>query len=160
HGGWLTLLIAAVVFVVMLTWQRGRQIVTARRADKEGSLLAFIAEVGDNNVARVPGTAVFPHPNKQTTPLALRTNVPLYKVLHEHIVIMTGRTANVPHIPWDRRITIDQLGDPDDGIVHIDAEFGFQDPTDFPEVLRRVAGEHPETHLDPDGAAYFVSRIS
>jgi KUP system potassium uptake protein len=160
HGGWLTLLIAAAVFVVMLTWQRGRQIVTARRADKEGSLHDFIGELRDNHVQRVPGTAVFPHPNKQTTPLALRANIAHYKVLHEHIVIMTGRTANVPHIPWDRRITIGQLGDPHDGIVHIDAEFGFQDPTDFPEVLRRVAGQHPETDLDPDGASYFVSRIS
>jgi KUP system potassium uptake protein len=144
----------------MLTWQRGRQIVTARRADKERSLLAFIAELRDDSVPRVPGTAVFPHPNKQTTPLALRANIAHYKVLHEHIVIMSGRTANVPHIPWDRRITVDQLGDPDDGIVHIDAEFGFQDPTDFPEVLRRVAGQYPETDLDPDGASYFVSRIS
>jgi KUP system potassium uptake protein len=160
HGGWLTLLIAAIVFTVMLTWQRGRQLVTARRAEKEGSLLDFIAEVRDSDVTRVPGTAVFPHPNNQTTPLALRTNVAYNHVLHEHIVIMTGHTANVPHIPWDQRITIDQLGDPDDNIVHITAEFGFQDITDFPEVLRRVAGQHPETDLDPDDASYFVSRIS
>jgi len=160
HGGWLTLLLAAIVFTVMLTWQRGRQLVTARRADKEGSLLDFIAQVRESDVPRVPGTAVFPHPNNQTTPLALRTNVAYNHVLHDHIVIMTGRTANVPHIPWDQRITIDQLGDPNDNIVHITAEFGFQDPTDFPEVLRRVAGQHPETDLDPEDASYFVSRIS
>jgi KUP system potassium uptake protein len=42
--------------------------------------------------------------------------------------------------------------------VHVTAEFGFQDPTDFPEVLRRVAGTHPETDLDPADASYFVSR--
>jgi KUP system potassium uptake protein len=160
HGGWLTLLIAAIVFTVMLTWQRGRQIVTARRAEKEGSLLDFIDKVRKDNIARVPGTAVFPHPNNQTTPLALRANVAHNHVLHEHIVIITGRTANAPHIPWDQRITIDHLGDPHDGIIHIDAEFGFQDPTDFPEVLHRVAGQHPETHLDPDHASYFVSRIN
>jgi KUP system potassium uptake protein len=102
---------------------------------------------------------VFPHPNNQTTPLALRSNVALNHVLHEHIVLISGRTANTPHIPWDQRITIDQLGHPGDGIVHIAAEFGFQDATDFPEVLRRVAGQHPETHLDPHQASYFVSRI-
>jgi KUP system potassium uptake protein len=160
HGGWLTLLIAAIVFTVMVTWQRGREIVTARRVEKEGPLLDFIAEVRARGVPRVPGTAVFPHPNNQTTPLALRANVAHNHVLHEHIVIITGRTANVPHIPWDERITVDALGDPDDGIVHIDAQFGFQDPTDFPEVLRRVAGHYPETDLDPDDASYFVSRIT
>jgi KUP system potassium uptake protein len=63
---------AAIVFTVMLTWQRGRQLVTARRAVKEGPLLDFIAEVRKQNLPRVPGTAVFPHPNNQTTPLALR----------------------------------------------------------------------------------------
>jgi KUP system potassium uptake protein len=160
HGGWLTLLIAAVVFTVMLTWQRGRHLVTARRAEQEGSLLEFIARVRADSVERVPGTAVFPHPNKETTPLALRANVAHNHVLHEHIVIFTGRTANVPHIPWERRITVDHLGDPNDGILHIDAEFGFQDVTDFPEVLRRVAGKFPESDIDAANASYFVSRIT
>ena len=160
HGGWLTLLIAAGVFTAMVTWQRGREIVTARRFEKEGLLLDFIAGVRADGVPRVPGTAVFPHPNNQTTPLALRANVAHNHVLHEHVVILTGRTANVPHVPWDRRITVDALGDPDDGIVHVDAEFGFQDATDFPAVLARVAGQHPETDLDVDDASYFVSRIN
>jgi KUP system potassium uptake protein len=160
HGGWLTLLIAAVVFTVMLTWQRGREIVTARRAEMEGPLPAFIDDVHRDNIMRVPGTAVFPHPTKDTTPLALRANVAHNHVLHERVVILSGRTANVPHIPWDQRLAVDHLGDPDDGIIHIAAEFGFQDPTDFPEVLRRVSGQHPETDLDLDHASYFVSRIT
>jgi KUP system potassium uptake protein len=159
HGGWLTLLIAVIVFTVMLTWQRGRELVTARRAEKEGPLPDFIDQLRTENVVRVPGTAVFPHPNKDTVPLALRANVAHNHVLHDHVVLITGRTANIPHIPWQQRITVDHLGDPNDGIVHILAEFGFQDATDFPEVLRRVAGQHPETDLDPENASYFVSRI-
>jgi KUP system potassium uptake protein len=160
HGGWLTLLIAIIVFTTMLTWQRGREIVTARRAEMEGPLLDFIDQLHATNVPRVPGTAVFPHATKETTPLALRANVAHNHVLHERVVILSGRTANVPHVPWDRRLTVDQLGDPNDGIIHIAAEFGFQDVTDFPEVLRRIRGRHPETDLNPDEASYFVSRIS
>jgi KUP system potassium uptake protein len=162
HGGWLTLLIAVVVFTVMLTWQRGRQIVTARRTEMEGPLLDFIDALHANQpqVQRVPGTAVFPHPTKETCPLALRANVTYNHVLHEHVVIVSGHTANIAHIPWDRRLTVDHLGDPHDGIVHIAAEFGFQDPTDFPEVLRRVAGQRPEDGLDPTNASYFLSRIT
>ncbi len=160
HGGWLTLLIAVAVFTVMLTWQRGRVIVTERRAELEGHLLDFVEDLRKQKIQRVPGTAVFPHPNKETTPLALRANVRHNHVLHEHVVIMSGRTANVPHIPWEERITVDHLGDVNDGIIHVDAEFGFQDPTDFPEVLRRAIGEHPETHVDPEQASYFLSRIT
>ena len=160
HGGWLTLLIAVLVFTTMITWQRGREIVTARRAEMEGPLLDFIGRLNTGNVYRVPGTAVFPHPTKNTTPLALRANVAHNHVRHEQVVILSGRTANVPHVPWDRRISIDQLGNADDGIVHIAADFGFQDPTDFPEVLRRVVGRYPETDLNLAEASYFLSRIT
>jgi KUP system potassium uptake protein len=109
---------------------------------------------------RVPGTAVFPHPNTETAPRALRANVAHNHVRHERIVILSSRTANVPHVPWDNRISVDQLGDQNDGIVHVAAEFGFQDSTDFPEALRRVSVKHPETDFEPDEASYFVSRIT
>jgi KUP system potassium uptake protein len=160
HGGWLTLLIAAIVFTIMLTWQRGRQIVTKRRNEMEGSLPDFVQELRGQRVIRVPGIAVFPHPTKETAPLALRANVAYNHVIHEHVIIISGRTANVPHIPWERRITVDHLGDESDGIVHIAAEFGFQDSTDFPEVLRRATTEQLESDLDPAGASYFLSRIN
>jgi KUP system potassium uptake protein len=158
HGGWLTLLIALVVFTVMLTWQRGRQLVTARRNEMEGPLDDFVAELHRAPVSRVPGTAVFPHPTKQTTPLALRANVRHNHVLHQNVVIIAGHTATVPHIPWDQRVTVDHLGDLRDGILQISAEFGFQDQTDFPEVLRRARTEL-ERQLDIEDVSYFVSRI-
>ncbi|MFG1658253.1 potassium transporter Kup [Micromonospora chersina] len=160
HGGWLTLLIAIIVFTVLLTWRRGAELVTARRIEREGPLSDFIDTLHATNIPWVPGTAVFPHPNKETTPLALRANVAYNHVRHQKIVIITGRTANIPHIPWDQRLTIDDLGDPNDGVIHISAVFGFQDPTDFPEVVRR-AGAHPLTReLDLDEVSYFVSRIT
>ncbi len=163
HGGWLTLLIGALVFTVMMTWQAGREIVTARRHELEGPLTDFLDKVHAAGVPRVPGTAVFPHPSKETTPLALRANLQHNHVLHEHIVLVTGRTETVPHIPWEERLSFDSLGDETDGILHIDARFGFQDATDFPEVLRQAAahGNHELTdHLDPDDASFFVSRIN
>jgi KUP system potassium uptake protein len=168
HGGWLTLLIAVLVFTVMVTWQRGRRLVTARRAELEGPLLPFVAALRNSRVARVPGTAVFPHPTAETAPLALRANVELNHVLHQRVVIISGRTENIPHVPWEERLTVRQLGDRSDGIVHVDARFGFQDRTDFPEVLRRAtdleSGPHPDADLDPDldpqDAAYFLSRIN
>jgi KUP system potassium uptake protein len=163
HGGWLTLLIAAVVFTVMTTWQRGREIVIGRRRELEGSLPEFVEQLHGLGVPRVPGTAVFPHPSKETTPLALRANVQHNHVVHERVVIVSGNTANVPHIPWEQRLTVDQLANPSDGIIYIAVEFGFQDRTDFPEVLRRASAEQLrglEGQLDPDAASYFVSRMT
>ncbi len=166
HGGWLTLLIALAVFTVMMTWHRGRQLVTSRRVDLEGELPDFIDELHRRDIHRVPGIAVFPHPSEKTTPLALRANVDHNHVLHEQVLIISGRTAPVPHIPWDQRISVDDLGDPDDGIVHIAVEFGFQDRTDFPEALRRgLALRSAEDAgsvqpLDVEQASYFLSRVT
>ncbi|MCG5434816.1 KUP/HAK/KT family potassium transporter [Micromonospora sp. PSH25] len=160
HGGWLTLLIALVLFTILLTWRRGAKLVTARRIEREGPLRDFIDGLHAANIPRVAGTAVFPHPNKETTPLALKANVAHNHIRHDTIVIVTGSTANVPHIPWDQRLTIDDLGDPDDGIIHISAVFGFQDPTDFPEVLRRAATHPLAEGIDCEQVSYFVSRIT
>ncbi|MPV90521.1 potassium transporter Kup [Georgenia ruanii] len=163
HGGWLTLLIATLAFTVMMTWQRGRELVTACRIEMEGPLTDFLAQLHRDEPIRVNGVAVFPHPNKDTTPLALRANLAHNHVLHQRIVIISGQTANVPHIPWPERLIITPLGAEDDGIVHIAATFGFQDPTDFPEVLRRAAAADPAMlgpEGDPDRASWFLSRIT
>jgi KUP system potassium uptake protein len=169
HGGWLPLSIAAVIFVVMTTWQRGRETVTARRLRLEGALTDFLEEVHAQHLTRVPGTAVFPHISKDSTPLALRANVAYNQVLHEHVVIVTVHPETVPYVPAAERLTIDQLGDPNDGIVHITARTGFQDPQDIPEILREACfwalpdangKRFAELDFDPETAFYFLSRIS
>ncbi len=159
-GGWLPLAIAAIVVSVMLTWQAGRRIITARRTDKEGPLQDFVDELHEREPTRVAGTAVFPHPNKDTTPLALRANVEFNHVLHEHVVLISVQVLNMPHVPEDERIEVDPLVYPDDGIVHIAAKFGFQDEQDLPETLRLANGMSDELDIDPDNALYFLSRLS
>jgi len=148
----------------MMTWQRGRELVTERRIKLEGPLPDFLDHLQDRRVIRVHGIAVFPHPSKDTTPLALRANLAHNHVLHQRTIIISGRTAAVPHIPWDQRFTVEKLGYPRDGVLHFDAQFGFQDSTDFPQVLRRALVDDPEISLDPDldldQATYFVSRIT
>ncbi len=160
HGGWLPLLIAAIVVTVMVTWQRGRRIITRRRVDLEGSLPAFIEHVQAASIARVPGTAVFPHPTKLTAPLALRANVEFNHVLHERVVIVSVVAENVPHVPPSERLSVDALGPSDDGIVHVSARFGFQDEQDIPELLHAAREASAELDFDPDTASYFLSRIT
>ncbi|WP_407657328.1 potassium transporter Kup [Jatrophihabitans endophyticus] len=159
-GGWLPLLIAAVISTVMTTWQAGRRIVTDRRRELEGPLQAFVDELHEKQLHRVPGTAVFPHPTKETTPLALRQNVEFNQVLHDTVILVSVRSENVPYISPDERITVDPLVHQDDGITHIDVRFGFQDDQDIPEMLRQAVGMTDELDFDPETASYFLSRLS
>jgi KUP system potassium uptake protein len=161
HGGWLPLLIAAVVFTVMTTWQRGRQIVTANRTSLEGSLREFVEDLQVRPLPRVAGTAVFPHPTKATTPLALRANVQHNHVLHEQVLVVSARAANVPYVDLDDRLLVDDLGYSSDGIVHVTLRYGFSETPDIPAALRaaRDAG-HLGPEVDLDDASYFLSRAS
>jgi KUP system potassium uptake protein len=159
-GGWLPLLIAAILVTVMTTWQTGRRIVTARRTEMEGPLQDFVDDLHELNLPRVPGTAVFPHPDKETTPLALRANVRFNQVLHEHVVLVSLHAHKVPYVLPDEQIVVDELVYSDDGIVHVEVHFGFQDEQDIPDALRRAKGMSAELDIDPDNASYFLSRLS
>lgn len=160
NGGWVPLLIAAGVITVMTTWRKGRQLVQADRRKKEGSLAAFIEEIRRLNLPRVPGIAIFPHPDKVSTPLALRANVKHNHVLHEHVIIVSLSTAQVPHVPpWDAYV-YDELGYTDDGIEHLSIRFGFSDRPDLPRALRIACREGvlPFAAKEIAHASYFISR--
>ncbi|HWU47133.1 MAG TPA: potassium transporter Kup [Humibacter sp.] len=159
-GGWVPLLIAAAVITVMTTWRRGRQLVIEDRTKKEGPLSEFIEDVRTRAVARVSGVAVFPHPNKDTTPLALRANVKHNHVLHEHVIIVSVVTERVPHVAASACFSHDDLGYADDGIEHLTIRFGFSDRPDIPKALRVAcrANVLPIDAEEMQSASYFISR--
>jgi KUP system potassium uptake protein len=163
HGGWLPLAIAAVVFTALMTWRKGREIVTANRVKEEGPLQEFIdrLDARDFPVQRVPGTAVFLNSNPQTTPLALRANVEHNHVLHKRVVIISIETLRIPYVSNADRLTGDDLGHVADGITGLTARFGFQDHPDVPALLRLAVQRHLlEPTFDLDHASYFLSQIT
>jgi KUP system potassium uptake protein len=160
HGGWLPLLIAALVFLVMSTWRRGRDVVTSNRVDKEGSLEDFVEHVHRNEFIRVPGTAVFPHPTKTTAPLALRANLDHNGVLHEHVVIFSAEPLTIPHVDAADQVSVDDLGYAADGIVHVTLRYGFFDRPDIPRALTAHRDQLSEGQFDEATASYFLSRAS
>jgi KUP system potassium uptake protein len=161
HGGWFPLVIAGIVFVVLTTWQRGREIISRNRVELEGPLRAFVDEVhhADPPAFRPPRTAVFLNANRETTPLALRANFEHNRTLHEHVVIVSVVIERVPHVREVERVSADDLGYDDDGIVHLTTHHGFQDDVDIPRTLRR-ASKHMEGEIDVAHASFFISRMT
>jgi KUP system potassium uptake protein len=161
HGAWLPLLIALAAFTVLTTWQRGRELVTAKRTREEGPLRPFIDLVHDRRprVARVPGTAVYLNRSKETAPLAMRATVEHLHALSEHVVILSIETKPVPHVPLGERLVIDDLGYSDDGITHASARFGYMDEPNVPRVLRQIADADIEAPIDVEQASYFLSTM-
>jgi len=98
HGAWLPLAVGVAISVVMIIWRRGQVAVTRKRTEQEGSLQEFLARLAREQppVKRVPSTAVFLSPGKETTPLALRTQVDYAGVLQEKVVIVSLDSVGSP----------------------------------------------------------------
>jgi KUP system potassium uptake protein len=161
HGAWLPLLIAITAYTILTTWQRGRELVTARREQEEGPLQDFITDLHGRGypVRRVPGTAVFLNRAKETAPLAMRECVEHLHALSERVIILSIYTETVPHVPPAKRLTYDDLGYSDDGITHVGARFGYLDDADVPRALSRIQETKLEAPFDPARASYFLSKI-
>ncbi|MGW4771245.1 potassium transporter Kup [Nocardia sp. NPDC004278] len=161
HGAWLPLLIGITTFTIMTTWQRGREIVTAERERREGSLGEFVDELqsGTASAITVPGTAIFLNRGKQTAPLAMRANVEHNHVRHQQIVIISIKTEPVPRVPVDQRVAIDHLGYREDGIIFVTARYGYMETPDVPAALALLDPAETEGLLQLDDASYFLSTI-
>ncbi|HEY2280834.1 MAG TPA: potassium transporter Kup [Streptosporangiaceae bacterium] len=161
HGAWLPLLIGITAFTIFTTWQRGRELVTKKRDHEEGSLREFIGELHAMKppLQRVPGTAVFLNRGKTTAPLAMRANVEHNEILHENVIILSVETVPVPHVSEADRLQVDDLGFKHDGIIHVNARYGYMDPTNVPRLLPLIRAADTEGPVPHDRLSYFISRI-
>lgn len=161
HGAWLPLLIGITAFTVMVTWHRGREIVTVSREEAEGPLDEFIVELRECEppLPRVPGTAIFLNRGKETAPLAMRTCVEHTHVLHKHVVIVSIETLPMPRAPDQERIQVDSLGYKKDGIVFVTANYGYMEKTHILDALRSLTPKQSEGKIAIDEASYFLSKL-
>ncbi|GAA1977083.1 potassium transporter Kup [Nocardioides panacihumi] len=160
HGAWLPIVIALSAFTVMTTWQRGRELVTARRQAKEGQLTDFVADLAEKpeRVGVVDGTAIFLNRGNET-PLAFRANVEHNHVRHRQVVVVEVVTAIVPRIAPADRLSVNDLGLARDGISRVTLKFGYTETPDVPAALAMLTPEQTEGEIDLDAATYFLSKI-
>jgi KUP system potassium uptake protein len=132
HGGWFPLVVAAVIFTLMTTWKKGRQILSERMRTATLPLELFLGDVARSAPTRVPGTAVFMYGNAQGTPPALLHNLMHNKVLHERVVLMNVQTEDIPLVPEERRLEFHHL---DHNFHIIKVHYGFMDEPNIPRAL-------------------------
>ena len=153
QGGWFPLVIAAIMFSVMTTWKKGRQILAGRLHDRILPIELFMQDVRENPPTRVAGTAVFMYGTPDATPPALLHNLIHNKVLHERVVLLNVSTAEVPTVDDDERIEVLELGS---GFWKVAVRYGFTEDPNIPEAL--AAMNHPELGFKPMETSYFLGR--
>lgn len=154
QGGWFPIVLGSVIFAVMATWRRGRELLIEHIRRDDPELLPFIKElVADEHVRRTPRTAVYAVANPDTVPQALLHNLKHYQVLHEQNVILTVRFQEVPWVPEEERLQVDPLVE---GFWRVQVNFGFKDEPDVPRALRLCMREG--LAIDQSALSYFLSR--
>lgn len=154
HGGWFPLLISTLILFLMLTWRKGRRVLSQRLGDICLSLDDFLPSVKDQSIRRVPGIAVYMSGNRFGTPLALLHNLKHNKVLHQQVVLLTVRTEEVPFLADARdRVSLEKL---EEGFCRVQVHFGFMEKPDVPAALERV--KEPGLTFNPMRTTYFIGR--
>ena len=159
-GGWLPLMVACVVLLLISTWVKGQRIVSRERKAKEGRLQTFIDNIAHIKpaITRVPGTAVYISHHDGFTPMALHATVEKLHELHEKIVIIYVTIAEIAHVSEEEQIVFDNLGS-DDGISCLRLSYGYHDSLNIPNALKSARHLSPELDFDVDDVSYFVSMI-
>ena len=153
QGGWVTLAVAAAIFTLMTTWSTGRRLVAERLTARAIPLEEFMATVAAIQPVRVPGTAVFMTAQPTGTPPALAHNLRYNKVLHDHVVVLTVATSQVPHVPVEDRISVQPLGH---SMFNVRVQYGFMEDPNVPEAL--LQAREQGLHIDLDDTTYFLGR--
>jgi len=151
-GGWVPLLVAALIFTVLTTWARGRAILRQHLQADEMPLDTFIASTRAS-VHRVQGTAVFLSAASEGVPPALLHNLKHNQVLHAHVILLTVKVAETPRVEPAARMYLHPAGH---GFVRVVLHYGFMEEIDLPRDLAplREAG----VELDPMRTSYFLGR--
>jgi KUP system potassium uptake protein len=153
HGGWVPLVIAVAIAVVMTTWKSGREILGGLMRQATLPLDLFLADIGRNPPHRVSGTAVFMTSDPEGAPVVLLHHLKHNKTLHEQVVLLSITAVEVPDVEEVDRVRVIPLAH---GFFRVAARYGFMETPNVPEVLALCAEQGLQTR--PQDTSYYLGR--
>jgi KUP system potassium uptake protein len=152
EGGWVPLAVAALLFIALSTWWRGRALLVRKLERDTLPLKDFIGQV--EGKTRVPGTAVYMTSRVDVVPVPLLHNLKHNKVLHERIVLLQVSTKNIPRVAAKDRVEVSHLGY---NFHAITAHYGFMEQPHIPRLLERCRGD--DLRFNMMETSFFVGRV-
>ncbi len=154
QGGYVPLLIAAVMMMVIWTWVLGSRLLAARTRN-DVSLEDVIKGLEHSPPHIVRGTAVFLTAEPDTAPTALLHNLKHNKVIHENNVVLTVKTANVPYVPEDMKVHFEEISPYFDKLT---LKFGFMETPNVTYGLTLAKKKKTGLSFDIMSTSFFLSR--
>lgn len=136
EGGWIPAVIAAAIYIVMSTWNRGREIMGDKLSKQSLSFDDFMKQVKSDQIIKVPGVAIFMTRNETKTPHPLHHNVRHNRVIHQKTILLMVKTVEFPIVEEEDRFEIVNL---DDGFFRVTIKYGFSQSPNVPEELKKLS---------------------
>lgn len=156
EGGWFPLVIASALFLLMMTWYQGRQLLRSRAINNGIGLDDFIPSLLQHPPHRIEGTSVFLTAHIDFVPPALLHNLKHNRVLHQQVIFLKMSTWDVPYVQSDRRISVREMSK---GIYLVRGVYGFKET---PDVGLLMAALKKDFGIDcpPMETSFFMARDS
>jgi KUP system potassium uptake protein len=155
EGGWLPILLASSVALMMATWVRGYGILSKQSRKNEADLAWLVRKLEAKPPVRVPGTAVFLSGDINAAPTALMHNLKHNRVLHERNVVLSIRTRDTPRVLRHERLEIDRTNET---FIKVVANYGFMETPSIPKILEHC--RRKDLNIDIGATSFFLSRRS
>lgn len=153
HGGWFPAVLGAAIFIVLMTWKRGKDLVHNRTEGVNLPLVPFMQSLLEHPPTRVEGTAMFMHADLSNVPNSLLHNLKHNRVLHERIVFLGIHTEDVPYIADEAKIHIDEIAD---NVYVVNGHYGFKDEPIMAEIMGLCARQN--LNLEMMDTSFFLNR--
>ena len=154
-GGWMPLMIAGTIALLITTWLRGSKILAKETRHAQADLDWLVRKLEVKPPHRVPGTAVFLTADPLAAPTALMHNLKHNRVLHERNIILTIKTADTPRVLNSERVKVEHIAD---GFLRVTAKFGFMETPSINKVFTLCRKK--DLNIDIGGTSFFLSRRS
>ena len=152
-GGYVPVLVAFGLGLVMWAWWRGSQRLLAKAHVTQIGLPGFVHSMEKSSVTLIPGTAFFLTPDPETVPSALLHNLKHNRGLHEQTILLTVETLRTPHAAAEERASYEQLSERFGRLI---LRFGYMDT---PNVSRALgAARRAGLKFDVMATTFFLGR--
>jgi KUP system potassium uptake protein len=152
EGGWIPLLLGGLIYLVMRTWWRGINAIRRSTAQKPETIAAFLDQLRSDEVARVPGTAVFLSGVETAIPAVMVRHAAQIKALQKKLVSLTVWFEEYPRVPLNRRAEVKDIAE---NFWHITIRFGFLEKPDVVAAL--ACAQEKGCAIDLDDTVYFAA---
>jgi KUP system potassium uptake protein len=152
-GGWVPIVVALLLYLLMTTWQEGRKLLNWQIQKEQVPVHDLIKLIRARPPLRAEGTAVYLSSESGGIPRALSNNLRFNRVLHERNVLLTFSRPEIPYVDPEERIQVRTL---DSGLYQVIARYGFMEAPNVVAALR--SAEKQGVPFDPENTVYVIGR--